>query len=73
MADYVLGKWWYKNRIEETMNDKKFQQLRRQIHKKIFELIALQKLHNRETGQDYIASGPLPEPEEPLFIFFAEG
>ena len=52
------------------MNDKEFQQLRRQIHKKIFELIALQKLHNRETGQDYIVSGPLPEPdEEPSFNY----
>ena len=51
------------------MNDKNFQELRRHIHKKIFELIALQKLHNRETGQDYTVSGPLPEPEEGLFIF----
>ena len=45
------------------MNDKEFQKLRRQIHKKMVELIALQKLHNRETGQDYIVSGPLPDSE----------
>ena len=46
------------------MNDKKFQELRRQIHKKMVELLALQGLHRNGTGQDYIISGPLPEPEE---------
>ena len=46
------------------MNDKDFQQLRRQIHKKMVELLVLQRLHHKETGQDYVISGPLPEPEE---------
>ena len=46
------------------MTDKEFQQLRRQIHKKMVELLVLQRLHRNETGQDYVISGPLPEPEE---------
>ena len=46
------------------MNDKEFEQLKRQIYKKIFELIELQKLHRQETGRDYIVSGTLPEPDE---------
>ena len=46
------------------MTDYDFQQLRRQIHKKEFELIELQKLHRQETGSDYVVSGPLPEPDE---------
>jgi hypothetical protein len=41
------------------MNDKEFQQLRRQIHKKMVELLVLQRLQRNETGQDYVISGPL--------------
>ena len=46
------------------MTDYEFRQLRMQIHKKEFELIELQKLHRQATGQDYVVSGSLPEPEE---------
>lgn len=46
------------------MTKKEFEHLRRQIHKKEFELIELQKLHRQETGRDYVVSGSLPEPEE---------
>ena len=46
------------------MNDKEFEQLKRQIHKKIFELIELQKLHWQETGRNYVVSGSLPEPDK---------
>jgi len=45
------------------MTGYEFEQLRRQIHKKMAEIIELQKLHRRETGRDYVISGPLPEPD----------
>ena len=50
------------------MNDKEFQQLRRQIHKKMVELLVLQRLHRNETGRDYVISGPLPEPEVEVIL-----
>ena len=51
------------------MNDKEFQELRRKIHKKMRELFDLQKLHREQTGQDYIISGYLPEPEKDGSLF----
>lgn len=46
------------------MNDYEFEQLRRQIHKKMKELNNLQWKHRVYTGQDYVVSGKLPEPDE---------
>ena len=42
------------------MDDREFSLLQDALHKNIVEGNELQKLHRKETGRDYVISGPRP-------------